>query len=233
MYLPFLPLLYNTHSKGPRLCAGALCVRERECLQNVQEEDTIRPCFCRIINLYPEDRRIVSPISPSPLQHTQQRAPALCRGPLCLGERMFTKRSRGGHDSAMIFRYAEPVPERQNSISHFSLFFTTHTAESPGPVPGLFVENWPGNSQKIHVKDMIRPCFSGMLIPYPEDNIISPISLSFTTHRQGPRHRAGAPACFIRRGPPRRFPAPGGSSSACGRRRRPAFLPAGRRPPPQ
>ena len=178
-------------------------------------------------------KNCISHFSLSFTTHTA-KGPGFVPGPFVSGEGgTFTKCSRGGHDSAMIFRYAEPVPERQNSVSHFSLFFTTHTAESPGPVPGLFVENWPRNSQKIHVKDMIRPCFSGMLIPYPEDKIISPISLSFTTHRQGPRHEAGASACFIRRGPPRRFPAPGGSSSACGRRRRPAFLPAGRRPPPQ
>ena len=32
--------------------------------------------------------------------------------------------------------------ESANDISHFSLSFTTtHTAESPGPVPGLFVSN--------------------------------------------------------------------------------------------
>ena len=155
-----------------------------------------RTRFCNLSRVFYEctqEEHKLSPISPSPLQqHTQQKAPALCRGLLSLPQKKFTNRSRRRHDSAMFSGYPILVPGSQKTISHFSLSFTiTHTAESPGRRPGFFVPSGYQNSQIVQEEDMIPQSFSGILYSYQEDRTTFPISPS--PLQQHTQQRAPAP----------------------------------------
>ena len=155
----------------------------------------------------------ISPFSPLFL-HTHRQGPRRsCRGPLLWAER---DARRGGavfwspaaerlessqnvHEVVMILPFFSGMitvyPEDKNNISHFSLSFTTHTAESPGHRPGLFVPSgWRNHLQNVQEEDMILPCFSGMITVYQEDRIISPFSPSLfqNTHSRRPRSQTGA-----------------------------------------
>ena len=130
---PISPSPLQHTAESPGQVPGFFVTSGYENSQNVQEADTILQCFSDILNAYPEDRTI-SPISPSPLQHTHSKEPRPSAGVFCIN---YFGNSQKVHEADTIpqcfLGIITSYPENRNDISHFSLSFTTHTSEGPRP----------------------------------------------------------------------------------------------------
>ena len=93
------PLQFTTtHSREPRPRAGAFCGPRNEKFTKRSRRRHDSAKILGYANTVPRKQRTISPISPSLLQHTQQRAPAPCRGSLSENKlkihKSFTNRTR-------------------------------------------------------------------------------------------------------------------------------------------
>ena len=134
-------LSFTTHSREPRPSAGVLChFRVREFTKRSRSGHDFA-MFFRYPKCVPRRQNNISHFSLSFTTHTQQRAPAKCRGFLYQLFWKFTKSSRSGHDSAMFLGYHNIVPRKQKRYLPFlPLLYNTHKRRAPAVSrgPSLF-----------------------------------------------------------------------------------------------